>query len=345
MMIKNRIQTVSFFTALALALASVLFIFKPFFPGLFLALTFAIVSRPLYRWVDRRFSSKPILSTTTTFLIIVALILVPTGIIGTQIFNQAQDVYQNYLGPDGGQSVKNTTSEITKQITGYIPGLENKAFDLEPIRQKFTTWITDNLNQLFSSAISLAVNLLVFLFALFYLIKDGSKFKKALYKLSPLSKDDSESIIKRFEATVHSVVLGSLLVALIQGIITTIGLFIFRVPEAFLLGSASVIAALIPGVGPSIIMLPAAVFLYFAGHTWAAIGLAIWSILIVGTIDNFIRPFLIERGMKVHPFLILISVLGGLSVFGPIGFLLGPVVLSFFFSLVEIYTRLADEAI
>lgn len=341
---QNRLQTISFFIILILTAIAVLFIFQPFFPGLFLALTITVVSRPLHRAVSRYISPKPAITSSITFLIILALIATPLIIVGNQIAGQAQTAYQNYLGPDGGKSFKTTGSQITKQITEHIPGLKNTTLDLEPLQQKFTTWINDNINSWFSSALGLAMNTLIFLFALFYLIRDGSKLKKTFYLLSPLSPDDSEALVKRFESTVHSVLLGSLLVALIQGVVATIGLVVAGVPEAFLLGSISVIAALIPGVGPAIIMLPAAVFLYFAGHTQAAIGLAIWAILVVGTIDNFIRPYLIERGMKVHPFFILISVLGGLSVFGPIGFLVGPVILSLLFTLTDIYIRLETEA-
>ncbi len=338
-MLKNRIQVISFFTLLIGTGIALLWIFKPFFSGLLLALTAAIIARPLYRYLETRFK-RPNLAAIVTFLIVVAIIAVPVGIIGGQIVNQAQNVYTSYQD-DADPAFTYTSESIMKQITEVIPGAGS--FDVAKIKEQLSGWLSGNLNKLFSSALSITINSFIFLFALFYLLRDGDRLKKALHELSPLTDTQTKAIVVRFENTVRSVVVGSLLVALIQGAITTIGLLIFRVPEAFLLGSASVIAALIPGVGPSIIMLPAAVFLYFSGHTTAAIGLAIWSIIIVGTIDNLIRPFLIERGMNIHPFLILISVLGGLAVFGPIGFLVGPIVLSLFFTLSDIYIRLDDK--
>lgn len=338
-MLKNRIQVISFFTLLISTGIALLWIFKPFFSGLLLAVTAAIIARPLYHYLEKHLK-RTNLTATLTFLIVVAVIAVPVGIIGGQIVNQAQNVYSSYQD-DTDPNFTYTSEGIMKQITELIPGASS--FDITKIKEQLAAWLSGNLNELFSSVLSITVNSFIFLFALFYLLRDGDRLKKAMYELSPLTSNQTRALVARFENTVRSVVVGSLLVALIQGAITTVGLLIFGVPEAFLLGSASVIAALIPGVGPSIIMLPAAVFLYFSGHTTAAIGLAIWSIVIVGTIDNLIRPFLIERGMNVHPFLILISVLGGLAVFGPIGFLVGPIVLSLFFTLSDIYIRLDDK--
>lgn len=341
-MIKKRLQIASLFIGLTVSGLAMLAIARPFFVGLFLALTVAIIARPLHRRIAKIISNTT-LQTIATMLIILIVIGTPIAIVGNELVNQAQNAYQSYLLPEEGETITTTSQAIVTEITDRLPGSQLITFDLAIAKEKVLTWLTDNINKLFSSAVSVAINTFIFLFALFYLIRDGHILKKTLYELSPLSATNSEQIVKRFEQTVHSVVIGSLVVALIQGGITTIGLLIFGVPEAFLLGSAAVIAALIPGVGPSIIMLPAAVFLYFSGHTIPAAGLAIWSIAIVGTIDNIIRPFLIERGLKIHPFLILISVIGGLIVLGPIGFLAGPIVLSFFLALTDIYIKLEDN--
>lgn len=344
-MIKKRIQIASLLIGLIVSGIAMLFIARPFFVGLFLAITVAIIARPLHRRIGTLVSRQPTIQTIVTMLIILLIIGTPLALVTNQLINEAQNAYESYLLPGEGETLAGTSQSILTQITDRLPGSETIAIDLGAIKARTINWLTENINRLFSSAVNVAINTFIFLFALFYLIRDGHILKRKLYELSPLSATHSQQIANRFEATVHSVVIGSLVVALIQGGITTIGLLLFGVPEAFLLGSAAVIAALIPGVGPSIIMLPAAVFLYFSGQTIPALGLAVWSIAIVGTIDNIIRPFLIERGLKIHPFFILVSVIGGLIVLGPIGFLAGPIILSFFITLTDIYIKLEDDLI
>jgi predicted PurR-regulated permease PerM len=122
--------------------------------------------------------------------------------------------------------------------------------------------------------------------------------------------------------------------------VTGIGFTIFGVPNPVLWGGIATIAALIPLVGTGIIVMPAGAWLLLTHHTGAGTGLIIWGFIFVGLVDNVLHPYVMKKGMDMHPFLILLSVLGGLSYFGPIGFLAGPIVLAFFFALLEIYPQI-----
>jgi predicted PurR-regulated permease PerM len=175
------------------------------------------------------------------------------------------------------------------------------------------------------------------LFALFYLLRDGGKLKQDLILLSPLADDYDIKIFLKLKQAIRSVVVGSLVVGLIQGILTGIGFFIFGVPNPALWGSFAVIAALIPGIGTSLVIVPGILYLFFISTHLHALGMLIWGILAVGFIDNFLGPMLVNRGVHVHPFLILLSVIGGLSFFGPIGFIAGPLLVALLVALLEIY--------
>jgi predicted PurR-regulated permease PerM len=146
------------------------------------------------------------------------------------------------------------------------------------------------------------------------------------------------------EQAVYSIFAGSIIVALVQGILTGIGFTIFGVPNPALWGSIASVAALIPGVGTALVVVPGILYLFFTGSTGYAIGLLVWGILAVSLIDNFLGPILVNRGVKIHPFLILLSVLGGLIFFGPVGFLLGPIILAFLFALLDIYRSSVRKA-
>ena len=187
------------------------------------------------------------------------------------------------------------------------------------------------------------VGIFIFLIALYYLFKDGHKLKTAVVALSPLQDIHDETIFDKLVLAINSVIKGSLAVAFIQGILTAVGLAIFGVPNAVLWSSVAAITALIPGIGTALVLLPAILYLYFSGQTLFAVGLLLWGMTAVGLVDNFLGPKLVERGMRLHPFLILLSILGGISFFGPLGFLLGPLVLSLLFALLEIYFAIRKE--
>jgi len=143
-------------------------------------------------------------------------------------------------------------------------------------------------------------------------------------------------ILTKLERAISSVVKGSLVMAIIQGFLVGLGFVIFGIPHSVLWGSVGTVAALMPIVGSAAVTIPTGIYLLFTHQIGAGIGFIGWAFLI-GIVDTALRPFFLKRGMDVHPFFIFLSVLGGLAYFGPIGFLAGPIVLAFFFALLEIY--------
>ena len=170
----------------------------------------------------------------------------------------------------------------------------------------------------------------------YFLLKDGRKLKEYLVKISPLKDGDNELIVARLRAAVLSVIKGSFLVGLIQGIIAGIGFAVFGVPNALLWGSVTVIAALLPGIGTTLITLPAMAFVFLTGNTFNAAGLLVLAIL-VGFIDNVIRPKLVGDKIHLHPLAVFLMVIGGIAFFGSVGLILGPLVIVVFITLIDIY--------
>jgi predicted PurR-regulated permease PerM len=179
--------------------------------------------------------------------------------------------------------------------------------------------------------------------ALYYLLKDGYKLKNYLLALSPLDDSNNNFIINRIRLAVFSVVKGNLLIGLIQGTLTGIGFALFGVPNPVLWGGVASIAALIPSIGTAIVITPAIIFLFVSGNNVGAGGLLVWGIIVVGLVDNFLGPKLVGSSMRLHPLVTFLAVLGGLAFFGPLGILLGPLVLSIFLVLVEIYFSLKEQ--
>jgi predicted PurR-regulated permease PerM len=211
--------------------------------------------------------------------------------------------------------------------------------DLTQQIQRSAEWFTGNLGAIFAGTVSTVFAFFIAMLGAFYFFRDGKELLELVIKASPLPDDEDRVIFKRLGNAIRAVATGTILVALIQGTLVAIGFTFFGIERAILFGSIASVGALMPGIGTTIVTAPAILFLFITGDTVNAIGLLVWSTLIVGLVDNLIGPYLMSRGNNMHPFIILIAVLGGLSLFGPIGFVIGPVVVTLFLVLLELYNQ------
>ncbi len=315
------------------------FIFKPFLNPLVLSLSLAIVFYPLYQRLLKVVRGRETIAAFLTVIIIFASVGIPLLVIGGMLFNEARGLYVSLISQDMGSGF---TTEITAVIQRYVNFISpTTTVDLSEYAKYTLGWAVNNLNSFFSSFFHIALFFLIMIFSLFYLLKDGKRLRETYMKFSPLSNVHDETILIRIAGAISTVIKGSLIIACLQGILAGFGTWMAGVPNPMIWGVCAAIASLIPGVGTPLVIIPAIGYLFFVGHIPQAIGLLIWEIAIVSTVDNFLSPHLIERGLKIHPFFILISILGGIMFFGPVGFILGPVALAFFFALIDIYPRIA----
>ncbi|OHA97733.1 MAG: hypothetical protein A3E32_00965 [Candidatus Zambryskibacteria bacterium RIFCSPHIGHO2_12_FULL_38_37] len=318
------------------------FIFKPFIFALILAIVFATVFDPIHKKaliITRE--RKGLAALLTTFFVLV-VVVVPLIFLGIQIFQEATELYSFLIENSGEVDISSNASLAIQNLTSFSPARVN-SLDVNLYLKQGLNWLLQHLGPLFAGFAKVIISIFIFLFALYYLFKDGHKLKKTVIALSPLQDIHDETIFNKIAIAINSVVRGNLTIAVIQGILTAVGFTIFGVPNPFLWGSVAAISALVPSIGTALVLLPAILFLYFSGETFSALGLFLWGMMAVGLIDNFLGPKLVERGMRLHPFLILLSIFGGISFFGPLGFLLGPLVLSLLFALLEIYSAISKE--
>lgn len=321
-----------------------LFIFRPFAYALALAAIFAVVFQPLYQKILKYIGRYPGLASFLTTLLIIIFILAPLTLLGMQIFKEARQLYFSLADNSGREVILNLFRDATSRLHELIPETRNFSFDLGQYLRQFAGGLIQNIGAIFSNFAKMLASGFIFLLAFYYLLKDGREFKKTVMAVSPLADTEDELIFNKLELAINSVVKGNLVIAFIQGISTAAGLAIFGVPNPVLWGTVAAITALIPGLGTSLVIVPAILYLYLSGHFLPAAGMTIWGVLAVGLIDNFLGPKIVGRGMRLHPLLVILSVLGGLALFGPVGFILGPLALSLFCALFEIYFSLVKKA-
>lgn len=342
-MTADRVRPYFLLALLAGAFLLTFAVFQPFLGPLALAAVFAVVLYPVFKFFLRQVKGQRTLASLLTILFSIIAILIPLFFVGFLVFNQAASLYSSLVQDGGSEFVTGLVNTVTAFISPYFPQItemrETVIADLQSYATAALSVLVGHLGAIVSSIGSLFISLLIFFIALYYLLKDGASLKRFLVALSPLADRDDETVFRRLEASANSVIRGNLSIALIQAVVSGIGFTLFGLPNPVLWALVTFFAAMVPAVGTALILVPAVLFLFFTGNTGGAVGLAIWGAVAVGLVDNFLGPKLIGRGTKLHPLLILLAVLGGLALFGPIGLFLGPLTVSLLFALLSIYTE------
>lgn len=317
-----------------LLLATLLFtflIFRPFWIVLTLGISFSIVLFPLHEWLTRK-RVLVWLSALITVIFFTIILCGPLLGIGVLVFNQSQDIY--HLASDSGNT-RPFLDRVDKSIDKILPAGIN--FDIQKKTSDFISYVSSNIANIFSATISAFFSFLLMLLIIFYFLKDGTKWRQAIIVLSPLSDRDDEKIIHRLAEAVNGVIMGNLFIAMVQGLLMGIGLSIFNVPNGALWGVVAAVTSLLPTIGTAFVSVPAIIYLLAIGDSGSAIGLMVWAAVLVGMIDNFLSPLVIGGRTKIPALLILFSVLGGISLLGPVGLLVGPLTVSLLYTLISIY--------
>ncbi len=322
----------SYFSIAMLLLAAVLvgLVFLPELDAIVLGISVAILFQPWYAAIKRWLHDRSGAAAAVIVILAVAILLVPLIFFGLQMFAEAQGLYLQIASGGAVPGVE----WLRSALHDLLPSLN---INLTPYVQQVLGLLLGDIGPIFSGVLSVVGTIFLSFFALYYFLKDGSKLRVAIVERGPLPAAHAEEVMTRLHARASSVIRGSLAVAALYGLFTGIGFFIFGLPSAILWGAVTMVASFIPGIGVLLIVVPGIVSLYLSGNIVGAIGLVAWTFVMSTTIEAYLRPRLLGGKEKIHPMLMLFAVLGGLSFFGPIGLLLGPLALSLLLALLENY--------
>jgi len=323
------------FVLLLITIILTLFIFYPFLAMLVLSAAFAVVLNPVYLWIKKHLVKNIswLASVLTVILFLIGL-CVPLFFIGKAVFVQTQDLYYNMISSgDSNRFIASIDSSINKLLP------EGFSFDVHTKITELISSLSNNLAQFFSSTINSIIMFVLMIFTLFYLLKDGEKWEKAFTKMLPLSDKNTSEILTNLKQSINRIFKGSFIIAIAQALLAWIGFMIFGIPNAIIWAIVAGVASFIPTIGTSIVSVPAVLFLFFTGMELQALGLLIWSVIIIGTIDNILSPYIISKDTEIPTLFVLFAILGGVSLIGPLGILIGPLILSLLYSLVSIYKK------
>ena len=325
-------------TALFLAVA------WPFLKPLLLGALLAGLFHPLYRWITRLLGGRQSLGAGATLLVLLVLGLGPIsvflGIVVQQaltVSDQAIPWLSQHLGAASTSNVHDWLVQRFPALAEYIPSQEQLVQQVGTAAKTAGAFLVGFASRMTVTTAAFLLNLFVMLYAMFFFFKDGHKILERIFYYLPLSDEDETSMLARFTSITRATVKGTLVIGVIQGALAGIAFWVAGIDGAALWGTIMTILSIIPGIGAPLVWVPVVIVLFVNGQYVTATLLLVWCGVVVATIDNFLRPVFVGRDAQMPDLLILIGTLGGLFLFGPIGFIVGPIICGLFLTVWDIY--------
>jgi predicted PurR-regulated permease PerM len=314
----------------------------PFFVAIIGAIVLAVITQSPYNWLASKIRHRSTAATIAVILVVLAVI-VPGYFLAQNIGKQALNVI--------GALRDDATQQRFSEYIGSHPALASRieiisnSIDPGHAAQTTATYVGSKLGGVLGNSFRAITQIVVMVFILFFLFRDRDQALAFLRSLLPLREAESHELLERLGDTIYATALGRLAVAGVQGILAGLAFWVLGVPGVILWAFSTAVFAMIPAFGAFLVWGPIAIYLGISGHWGKALLLAIWGGVIVSTIDNFLYPILVGTRLRSHTATILISILGGIAVFGITGVILGPVTFTIAATLLEFWRNRTHEPI
>ncbi|MBI5641944.1 MAG: AI-2E family transporter [Deltaproteobacteria bacterium] len=319
-------------------------VMAPFFIPIFWAAVLTILFYPYYQWLLRKVTKRRPLASIIACITIAIFILIPLALIGAALANELFNLYQWSEGYLRGISEGQPPSP--SRLMTYLEGLIGRyvdisGIDLHGILAGFAgdaaSYAGEGLKGFIKNFTGFVFNIFLAFFTMYFLFKDGESLFTIIKDVIPLAQTDKDRIIEKNKAVITATINGGVLVGLVQGALGGIAFWFLSLPGPILWSFVMFLFSFLPTVGSAIIWVPAAIYLFVIGSYIKGTILVFWGIFVIGLADNVLRPFIVSGKTNLHPMLLLFSILGAVNVFGFIGIIAGPLILSIGQAMVEIY--------
>jgi predicted PurR-regulated permease PerM len=310
----------------------------------------AIVFSPLQERSVRKLKGKRGWAAFATLMVIVVSVLLPMALLLSSITHEAAAFYQRFKA--GDLQVAQYFQRAVDALPAWLQGwLDRVGFaDLGTVQRKLVELIgrssqllTTRVFVIGQGTLNFLVNFFVMLYVLFFFLRDGAQLAQRAGAALPLEPRYTQRLLTQFATVVRATVKGNVVVALVQGTLGGLAFWFLGIGGALLWGSLMALLSLLPAVGAALVWGPAVLYLLSAGETWQAIALVVWGVAVIGLVDNVLRPILVGKETRMPDYLVLISTLGGLAMFGLNGFVIGPVIAAVFLATWEIFVEARAE--
>jgi predicted PurR-regulated permease PerM len=340
----NKLENQSFLGLLLVVSAAFIWLVSPFFGPVFWAVAITIIFYPVQLRLQARMPNWPSLAAFLTLVLCVVIVVIPVIFTATSVVNQGVELYQRVQS--GELDLESVVNQINSSFPVVQNGLERVGVDPENLRDRLVESVMASGKFLAQRTLIIGQNIFGFLLAFgvmlyvaFFLLRDGDRLIVLMIKALPLGDDRERLLFDKFAEVTRATVKGSMVIAIIQG---ALGGFIFwalGLPGFLLWGVVMAVLSLIPAVGAGLIWGPVAIYMLATGSFAKGLILIAFGVIVIGLVDNLLRPILVGRDTKLPDFVVLISTLGGLVLFGINGFVIGPLIAALFTVLWGIFMR------
>jgi predicted PurR-regulated permease PerM len=309
----------------------------PFFGAVFWAAVLAIVFAPLYRRLRRRWHERRTLAALATEGIIVLIVILPAAFITAALMQEGVGVYERLKS--GEFNLNRYLQEALNALPPWASGLLDRfgLTNLGAVQDRLAAGLSKGLTVFASNAVDLGQNTLnfvvsffVMLYLLFFLLRDGGELTRSIKEAIPMRNDVLQKLGVRFAIVVRATVKGNIVVAAVQGLLGGLIFWFYGIHAPVLWGVLMAFLSLLPAVGAGLVWLPVAIYFLAIGSLWKGIVLMIYGVLVIGLVDNVLRPILVGKDARMPDYVVLVTTLGGMAVFGLNGFVIGPVIAAMF---------------
>ncbi len=329
------IKHIFFFTLLIAATLAFIIILKPFFEPILWAITFAIIFAPLHKFILIKLKNRNNLSALLTLLLILITVVVPATTLSFAVVNEGADLYSDIR--DGVYDFSKPIAWVQSSLPVLSDLLGKVGIDFEKLKEGFSDtalntsqWVATNLLNIGQNAVTFTILFFLMLYLLFFFLRDGKNLVELIIRVLPIGDDAERHLLSKFAEVSRATVKGTLVVGIIQGTLGGIMFALLGIESAVFWGVVMIGLSILPAVGSALVWGPAAIIFFANGEIIKGVILIVVGALIIGMIDNVLRPILVGRDTKMPDYLILLSTLGGLGLFGLSGFVIGPIIAAFF---------------
>jgi predicted PurR-regulated permease PerM len=339
----NQAQWIGLMAVTAIALYLCWSMVLPFVEVIVWAAILVVLFAPAHAWILSR-TRRPVLSAVLSVLLVLITVIVPLGFVTSTVLGEVgvlagkiQDAYGRLRAdPSAAQQARDVLA-----IAGRYVDLDRllSSDEIKGLAARVSQWLLERSAGFVGGLVGILVRVLFTIFTLYYLFRDREAIVRRLPEVLPLDPEDSRAILARTREIIAASVYGVLVIALIQGTLGGVMFWILGIPSAVVWAVLMTVLCMIPMAGSALVWAPAALYLGFSGEYMKGAVLFLFGLLVIGTVDNFLRPRLVGGKTRMHELFIFFSVLGGLQVFGVVGLLVGPVVLAITLALLEVLRR------
>ena len=338
-------QRTGFLLLLALGMtALLLWLIQGWLIAVFLAAVLAALAHPLYHRLLGLLRGRKLLASGVTVLLSLFLVVIPLLLFLGVLVAEAIEISERagaWLATSGSLEEELAADPHLRQLLPYEKQITTKAGELA---EKAGAWVAGGLAAGARGTATFLLELFVMLYAMLFFLMDGAAILDAVLRFTPLSRTDKERLLRIFASVGRATLKGTLIIGIVQGGLAAISFWVAGIPGAIFWFAIMTVLSIIPGVGTALVWIPAVIYLALVGKVGAALGVALWCALVVGTLDNVLRPVLIGKDTEMPDLLIMLTTLGGLALFGPAGLVIGPIIGALFLTVWQLWGSAIGEA-